>query len=185
MVLQVPPVQHQEDLAEPDHLFHPDSCPDHSHLMSGLLQLPSRKPTNLHHSAPTTGPERGCSACVQPPEVLPCPTPLLRSLHWLPVVARIRFKVHPGLHCSQKSGPSYLQDLIQHYAPARPLRSAAAGRLALPFLCVNGSRSSRLQSFSTLAPQWWNELPTLLCSAQTLSVFCRGLKTHFFRLHLD
>ncbi|KAJ8381302.1 hypothetical protein SKAU_G00020800 [Synaphobranchus kaupii] len=31
-------------------------------------------------------------------------TPLLRSLHWLPVAARIRFK-GPGLHCSQKDRP--------------------------------------------------------------------------------
>ncbi|KAJ8358777.1 hypothetical protein SKAU_G00153020 [Synaphobranchus kaupii] len=113
-------------------------------------------------------------------------TPLLRSLHWLPVVARIRFKVLTLAYTAAKrSGPSYLQDLIQHYAPARPLRSAAAGRLALPSLRDNGSRSSRLRSFSTLAPQWWNELPTLLRSAETLSVFSRDLKTHFFRLHLD
>ena len=34
-------------------------------------------------------------------------TPLLRSLHWLPVVARIRFKSSDsGLCCSQQDGPS-------------------------------------------------------------------------------
>ncbi|KAJ8347641.1 hypothetical protein SKAU_G00262300, partial [Synaphobranchus kaupii] len=113
-------------------------------------------------------------------------TPLLRSLHWLPVVARSRFKVLTLAYTAAKrSGLSYLQDLIQNYAPAQPLRSAAAGRLALPSLRVNGSRSFRLRSFSTLAPQWWNELPTPLRSAETLSLFRRGLKTHIFRLYLD
>ena len=37
---------------------------------------------------------------------------------------------------------------------ARPLRSAATGRLAHPASHATVSRSSRLRSFSTLAPQW-------------------------------
>ncbi|KAJ8333440.1 hypothetical protein SKAU_G00414480 [Synaphobranchus kaupii] len=56
-VLQVPPVQHQEDSTIHDHLLHPASCPDHGHLTPGLLQLPARKPTSLHHSASSTDPE--------------------------------------------------------------------------------------------------------------------------------
>ncbi|KAJ8349835.1 hypothetical protein SKAU_G00249650 [Synaphobranchus kaupii] len=113
-------------------------------------------------------------------------TPLLRSLHCLPVAARIRFKVLTLAYTTaNRTGPAYLQDLIQNYVPARPLRSSTAGRLALPPLRVNGSRSSQLRSFSTLAPQWWNELPIPLRSTRTLPAFRRGLKTHLFRLHLD
>jgi hypothetical protein len=113
-------------------------------------------------------------------------TPLLRSLHWLPVAARIRFKVLTLAYtAANRTGPAYLQDLIQNYVPARPLRSSTAGRLALPPLRVKGSRLSRLRSFSTLTPQWWNELPIPLRSTPTLPAFRRGLKTHLFRLHLD
>uniref|UniRef100_A0A0E9XH76 Uncharacterized protein n=1 Tax=Anguilla anguilla TaxID=7936 RepID=A0A0E9XH76_ANGAN len=35
-------------------------------------------------------------------------------------------------------------------------------RLALLAIWLNGSRSSLPRSFSTLAPQWWNELPVPL-----------------------
>ncbi|KAJ8353230.1 hypothetical protein SKAU_G00207970 [Synaphobranchus kaupii] len=102
------------------------------------------------------------------------------------VAARIRFKVLTLAYtAANRTGPAYLQDLIQNYVPTRPLRSSTAWRLALPPLHVKGSRSSRLRSFSTLAPQWWNELPIPLCSTPTLPAFCRGLKTHLFRLHLD
>ncbi|KAJ8375442.1 hypothetical protein SKAU_G00060220 [Synaphobranchus kaupii] len=74
-VLQVPPVQHQDDSTVSDHLLHPASCPDHGHLTPGLLQLPARKPTGLRHSASSTDPECSCPACVQPPEIFPCNPP--------------------------------------------------------------------------------------------------------------
>ena len=87
-------------------------------------------------------------------------TPLLRSLRWLPVAARIRFKVLTLVYAAaNKTAPHYLQDIIQAYTPARPLRSATTGRLAHPSGRATVFRSSRLQSFSTLAPQWWNDLP--------------------------
>ncbi|KAJ8335100.1 hypothetical protein SKAU_G00407390 [Synaphobranchus kaupii] len=55
-------------------------------------------------------------------------TPLLRSLHWLPVAARIRFKVLTLAYtAANRTGPAYLQDLIQNYVPARPLRCSTAG----------------------------------------------------------
>ncbi|KAJ8369817.1 hypothetical protein SKAU_G00098450 [Synaphobranchus kaupii] len=102
-----------------------------------------------------------------------------------PVAARIRFKVLTLAYtAANRTGPAYLQDLIQNYVPAQPLRSSTTGRLALPPLRVKGSRSSR-QSFSTLAPQWCNELPIPLRYTRTLPAFRRGLKTHLFRLHLD
>uniref|UniRef100_A0A0E9W4R0 Uncharacterized protein n=1 Tax=Anguilla anguilla TaxID=7936 RepID=A0A0E9W4R0_ANGAN len=35
---------------------------------------------------------------------------LLRSLHWLPIVTRIRFKSLPHLH--KRTAPAYLQDIF-------------------------------------------------------------------------
>ena len=113
-------------------------------------------------------------------------TPLLRSLHWLPAAAKIRFKVLTLAYAAaNKTAPHYLQDIIQAYTPARPLRSAATGRLAHPASRATVSRSSRLRSFSTLAPQWWNDLPIPIRTAPSLPIFHRSLKTHLFTLYLD
>ena len=113
-------------------------------------------------------------------------TPLLWSLHWLPVAAWIRFKVLTLAYAAaNKTAPHYLQDIIQAYIPARLLRSAATGRLAHPSSRATVSHSSQLQSFSTLAPQWWNDLPIPIRTAPSLPIFCRSLKTHLFTLNLN
>ena len=113
-------------------------------------------------------------------------THLLQSLHWLPVAARIRFKVLTLAYAAaNKTAPHNLQDIVQAYTPARPLRSAATGRLAHPASHATVSRLSRLRSFSTLAPQWWNDLPIPIRTAPSLPIFCRSLKTHLFTLYLD
>ena len=110
-------------------------------------------------------------------------TPLLRSLHWLPVAARIRFKVLTLVYAAaNKTAPHYLQGIIQAYTPAQPLRSSA---ISHPASRTTGSRSSRLQSFLTLAPQWWNDLPIPIRAASSLPIFRRSLKSHLFTLYLD
>ena len=51
--------------------------------------------------------------------------PLLRSLHWLPVAARIRFKtLVPAYRAANGSGPVYIQDMVKRYTQARSLSSA-------------------------------------------------------------
>ncbi|KAJ8356459.1 hypothetical protein SKAU_G00192530 [Synaphobranchus kaupii] len=164
-VLQVPPVQRQENLAIPDHLLHPTPCPDYGHFMPGRLQLPSHKPTSLHRSAPTTGPEHGCSACVQPPEVLPHHSPAEVT----PLAAsRGQDQVQSSdtsLHCSQKFRPLLRTGLN----PA--LRSSSTTSL---YCCRATSTSFTPWKWLSLtptaelfhsAPQWWNELPTPLHSS--------------------
>ena len=52
-------------------------------------------------------------------------TPLLISLHWLPVAARTKFKaLLLAYKTVTKMAPAYLDSLIQVYTPSRPLRSA-------------------------------------------------------------
>ncbi len=55
-------------------------------------------------------------------------TPVLRSLHWLPVTFRIDFKALSlnGL------GPTYTADLLTEYKPNRPLRSLGSSQLEIP-----------------------------------------------------
>ncbi|KAK3541862.1 hypothetical protein QTP86_008193 [Hemibagrus guttatus] len=62
-------------------------------------------------------------------------TPLLRSLHWLPVAARIRFKTLM-LAYKDKNGPapSYLKALVTPRTAPRSLRSTSTARLVPPSL---------------------------------------------------
>ena len=108
-------------------------------------------------------------------------TPLLISLHWLPVAARIKFKaLLLAYKTVTKMAPAYLDSLIQVYTPSRSLRSACERRLVLP--AQHGSKSlARL--FFSVVPKWWNELPNSIRSAESLSTFKRCLKTHLFREH--
>ncbi|KAI4889213.1 hypothetical protein NFI96_024377, partial [Prochilodus magdalenae] len=56
-------------------------------------------------------------------------------------------------------------------------------RLDPPSLKTHGRQASRL--FPVLAPRWWNELPLAVGTAESLAVFKRRLKTHFFVAHLN
>ena len=61
-------------------------------------------------------------------------TPILASLHWLPITARSDFKkvlllTYKALH---GLAPSYLKDLIILYIPSRPSGLLGAGLLSLP-----------------------------------------------------
>ncbi|KAK2171897.1 hypothetical protein NP493_1005g00013 [Ridgeia piscesae] len=52
-------------------------------------------------------------------------TPLLRELHWLPIVCRVDFKLlvftYKAMH---NDAPVYLCELVCRYQPTRTLRSA-------------------------------------------------------------
>ncbi len=141
-------------------------------------------------------------------------TPLFVSLHWLPVAARIKFKAlmlayrtttgsaptyfHSLLRIDIPSGspayfhsllriyipsrsPTYFHSLLRTYIPSRSLRSASERRLVVP--SQRGSKSlSRTSSFTV--PGRWNDLPTPIRNAGSLSIFKQQLKTHLFQLYL-
>ena len=106
-------------------------------------------------------------------------TPVLRSLHWLPVHSRIDYKVlllvYKSLH---DLAPPYLSDLLQFYVPPRQLRSSADTRLLrIPSarLKTSGQRAFRYQ-----APTLWNSLPLSLRHSDSKATFRSSLKTHLF-----
>jgi hypothetical protein len=108
--------------------------------------------------------------------------PLLRELHWLPVRARIEFKVASLCYRSLHGlAPTYLSELLVPYQPSRSLRSADAGHLSVPRIKLE---TFGRRSFSFAGPKIWNALPLSLRNASTLSAFKSGLKTHLFRVHL-
>jgi len=60
-------------------------------------------------------------------------TPVLRSLHWLPVTFRIDFKVLSLLYKSFNGlGPQYIVDMLTEYKPNRSLRSLGSHQLEIP-----------------------------------------------------
>jgi len=60
-------------------------------------------------------------------------TPVLRSLHWLPVTFRIDFKVLLLVYNSLNGlGPKYIADMLTEYKPNRPLRSLGSSQLEIP-----------------------------------------------------
>ncbi|RCU35148.1 hypothetical protein DVA81_17760 [Acinetobacter baumannii] len=105
-------------------------------------------------------------------------SPILASLHWLPVMSRIEFKI---LLLTYKAligqAPSYLKELIVPYYPTRALHSQNAGLLVVPK--VSKSRMGA-RAFSYQAPLLWNQLPIWVREADTLSSFKSMLKTFLF-----
>ncbi len=85
-------------------------------------------------------------------------TPLFISLHWLPVVVRIKFKtLMLAYKTTTGSAPAYFYSLLQIYIPSRSLRSASERRLMVA--SQRGSKSLS-RTFSFTVPGWWNDLPT-------------------------
>ena len=88
-------------------------------------------------------------------------TPILKSLHLLPIEQRIKFKILLSVfHCVQGSAPQYNLSLINvHvYNPVRSLRSADSGFLVVP-ACY---KSWGERAFARAGPSLWNSLPSHL-----------------------
>ena len=70
---------------------------------------------------------------------------LLRTLHWLPMKARIHYKIAClCFRCIyQNSMPPYISDLLHPYCPSRTLRSLGASLLTVPCFSLEtfGKRS--------------------------------------------
>ena len=107
-------------------------------------------------------------------------SPVLSTLHWLPIKHRINFKI---LLITYKAlnglAPQYLSELLTHYNPSRLLRSQNSGQLIIPRISKSTAGG---RSFSYLAPKLWNSLPNIVREADTLCQFKSRLKTHLFNL---
>ena len=79
-------------------------------------------------------------------------TPHLRTLHWLPIDARIKCKLcFLCFGAITSTGPVYLSDLLKIFTPSRQLRSSADIRiLCIPFV---NTMSYCERSFSYTGPR--------------------------------
>jgi hypothetical protein len=112
-------------------------------------------------------------------------TPLLETLHWLPIQARIEFKLHVlTFKCLNGMAPEYLSELLKSYRPQRDnLRSSSQD--LLEEIKVNSTYGQR--AFMYIAPKLWNRLPLYIRHSSTLALFKKNLKTLLFTktFHLD
>ena len=105
-------------------------------------------------------------------------TPLLNTLHWLPIVKRIEFKVLIFVHgCIYNTTPTYMSELITTKNYTRDTRQSENITLLVPKTNISyGSRA-----FSVIGPRLWNSLPNYLTSVTTKPLFKSKLKTYLFQ----
>ena len=84
-------------------------------------------------------------------------TPVLVSLHWLPIKQRIQYKLLLlASRVIYGHWPSYLAKLLKPHEPSRQLRSADKNILVVP---RSKSSSDGDRAFSCAVPRLWNALP--------------------------
>ena len=106
--------------------------------------------------------------------------PVLKTLHWLPVAYRIRFKIAVIVHrCEHGTAPTYLRSMLTQYVPKRNLRSSNDIAVKLVVPGVN-QKTVGNRAFSTAGPQIWNELPSSIRVIESIDVFKKKLKTYYF-----
>jgi len=108
-------------------------------------------------------------------------TPILQDLHWLPVAARIDYKVALLTFKTLTSEqPSYLNELLQLHRPMRSLSLRSDERTNRLHVHVArtlfGSRA-----FCHAAPTVWNNLPNEITNdLSSITTFKRNLKTYLY-----
>ena len=110
-------------------------------------------------------------------------SPLLRTLHWLPIQARIEYTLSTLCHSFfSDTAPVYLSDLFCVYTPSRQLRSSSDSRT--PRIPHTKSKPFGHRSFSHAAPSVWNSLPREIRHTQSTTAFKTAPKTHLFKPYL-
>ena len=106
-------------------------------------------------------------------------TPILETLHWLPVRCLIQYKIILTTYkASHLLAPSYLSDLLEFYQPIRTMRPSSESLLVVhrAHLREFGDRT-----FCIAAPHLSNDLPHNMRTCDSLYQFKRLLKTIFFQ----
>ena len=104
-------------------------------------------------------------------------SPLLQSLHWLPVAQRIQYKSIVQTYKSfNLSLPGYISVFFQIHSTAYALRSSSVTSFVVP----RSNKKAGDRAFSIAAPRLWDALPASIRSADNLTTFKRLLKSHLF-----
>ena len=106
-------------------------------------------------------------------------TEMLRELHWLPVRARIQYKIATiCFSYFDDTIPPYLKDCLQLYTPTRALRSGSDTRIFV--IPKTKLKSFGDRAFQNSGPTTWNSLPFELRHENKKTSFKKDLKTYLF-----
>ena len=110
-------------------------------------------------------------------------TELMWGLHWLPIRARIQYKILLLVYKAFTNGsPTYLADMMTSCNPVRSARSSHKVNL----LVVPHQKSNKYseKAFAVVGPRLWNELLTdELRGCNSIDTFKKKLKTMLFKKH--
>ena len=112
-------------------------------------------------------------------------TPLLKSLHWLPVKYRIIFKVlSVTFKAIQGLAPVYISKLISIRdvsLHASRYCLCLTNSLMLNYPVLKSRKTLGDRSFFVAAPKLWNELPSDIGDLNSINKFKTEIKTSLFR----
>ena len=106
-------------------------------------------------------------------------TPILKSLHWLPIRQRVTYKLATLVHkCINGRAPEYLAEFCHPSVDRRPgMRSADSGKLHVP----RTQTSFGDRSFAIAGPRTWNNLSEAIQdSSLSFLTFAKLLKSYLF-----
>lgn len=109
-------------------------------------------------------------------------SPVLASLHWLPIKFRVDFKILLFAYSIAQLAPDYISKLIKPYRAVRSLRSCDQLLLSVP---RSRCKSKGYCAFSVAAPKLWNNLHLGIRASPSLDVFKTSLKTYFYSLAFE
>ena len=108
-------------------------------------------------------------------------TPYLIKLHWLPIKARIEYKICTMTYKVLKSNsPLYLRELLKNFNPQLNVRLRHQDdneRLSEESFRTNYAK----RSFKIIAPKFYNLLPSEIKVSENIKIFKKKLKTYLFR----
>lgn len=106
-------------------------------------------------------------------------SPVLRSLHWLPVKERIKYKALLLVYkvVNDLCPPQYLTDILTYKTPARTTRSSF-NTAQLSVKWPNKTVGER--AFQCAGPRLWNKLTESVRRSPSLETFKSNLKTFLF-----
>ena len=109
-------------------------------------------------------------------------TNCLIDLHWLPIKARIDFKIILLTHKSlKKESPMYLQELLNKARNTNTRNSCKINQLLVPRI---EKETFKKRAFCYASPTLWNSLPDNIRIITDTNKFKQALKTFLFKKYL-
>ena len=108
-------------------------------------------------------------------------TPVLRDLHWLPMIKRVQFKilllVFKSLYCD---APSYVCDILNWYHPPPPNRHLRSANTTSLVPNRNETITFGKRLMVTASASLWNFLPDKIKCAPNIMILKSHIKNYLF-----